>query len=94
MTAPGDPRSTRRWKTVSKLFIEQEGTGCVVCGTYENLSVDHIQPYSLYPELFWEESNWQVMCRGHNGQKSNKVEGQTTDYINPVWIAWESKEKK
>ena len=87
----GDPRNQRRWKEVSKAFIEQEQTGCVTCGTFDKLSVDHIKPYSLYPELFWDEENWQVMCTRHNSQKGNRETGQTTDFVNPIWLAWENK---
>ena len=87
-----DPRFTRKWKEQSKAFIAQSDGVCVVCGTEENLSVDHIQPYSLRPDLFWEPSNWQVMCMTHNGQKSNKTTGQLTDWVNPRWLEWERKQ--
>lgn len=85
-----DPRGTRRWRTVSKAWLAQHDEPfCVMCGTEENLSVDHIKPYSKFPELFWEPDNWQVMCMTHNIQKGNKTTEQPTDWINPRWLEFE-----
>lgn len=97
-----DPRNTRRWKTLSKAIIARDGV-CIVCGTEGDasnpLSADHIIPMDAMPEkwndpLVWDPENLQAMCRRHNSQKNNKVVGQTTDYINPVWLAWEANKLK
>lgn len=86
-----DLRFTARWKKESKAFIELNPE-CVICGTDENLSVDHIQPYSKRPDLFWDIENWQVMCKTHNTQKGDRVTGQVNDWINKRWIDWEKEQ--
>lgn len=87
-----DPRSTRRWKTLAKAIIERDKV-CAVCGTEDNLSVDHIVPISKDGPV-WDEDNLITMCMTHNRQKSNNTEGQTTDWINPLWIQWEERNKQ
>ena len=82
-----DPRSTRRWKELAARIIERDQV-CCVCGTDENLSVDHIIPISMGGAV-WDEENLVTMCMTHNRQKSNNINGQLTDYINPIWRSWE-----
>lgn len=84
-----DPRTTRKWKELAARIIERDGV-CCVCGTDENLSVDHIIPISAGGAV-WDEENLVTMCMTHNRQKSNNTSGQLTDYINPVWTAWENR---
>ena len=92
MSKPGDPRSTRRYKTIRAAVIA-ESPECVICGTDKNLTADHIIPVSLGDEESWyDPNNMQVMCMTHNGQKSNKTAGtavQINDWINPKWVQWE-----
>lgn len=88
MAMTQDIRHSRQWQAVRKAVIARDQV-CTVCGTDENLSVDHIIPISkggseLDPE------NLTTMCMTHNRQKSNNTAGQTHDYINPVWRKWES----
>ena len=47
---------------------------CCLCGSTENLHVDHIQPRSLYPALELDAENMQVLCQRCNLAKSNKDE--------------------
>lgn len=82
-----DPRSTRRWKELAALIIKRDGV-CSVCGTDQDLSVDHIVPISMNGAV-WDEENLVTMCMKHNRQKSNNVTGQLTDYLNPKWLAYE-----
>ncbi len=35
---------------------------CCLCGSTEKLTVDHIKPRSVFPELFYEVSNGRVLC--------------------------------
>lgn len=46
------------------------------------LTVDHIKPRSLYPELALDIDNLQVLCQECNVGKSNKYEDDfTEDYL-------------
>lgn len=36
---------------------------CVWCGSAENLQVDHIKPFRLFPHLRFDVSNGRVLCR-------------------------------
>lgn len=87
-----DPRGTRRWKELAARIIARDGV-CSVCGTDQDLSVDHVIPISRNGAV-WDEQNLITMCMTHNRQKSNKMVGQTTDYWNPVWLAWEANKLK
>lgn len=82
-----DPRSTRRWKELAARIIERDGV-CSVCGSDENLSVDHVVPISKGGAV-WDEDNLVTMCMTHNREKSNNTTGQVNTYINPLWLGWE-----
>lgn len=44
---------------------------CLSCGSNEKLELDHIKPVSNYPELMFERTNMQILCRECNTRKSN-----------------------
>lgn len=46
---------------------------CSFCGSTERLEMDHIKPYSVYPELRMEISNVRVLC--HECHKSTETYG-------------------
>lgn len=86
-----DPRNTRQWKELAERIKERDGYQCVVNdGCDGALSVDHIIPISKGGAV-WDEDNLVTMCMKHNRQKSNKTEGQVTDWINPLWLEWENR---
>jgi hypothetical protein len=58
-------------------LIKMYGEKCMCCNSTQNISVDHIKPYSLYKELSLDFDNLQLLCRSCNSKKSNK---HTTDY--------------
>ena len=39
------------------------------------LVVDHIIPHQGDPELFWDRSNWQGLCKSHHSQKTASQDG-------------------
>jgi 5-methylcytosine-specific restriction endonuclease McrA len=85
-----DPRHTARWRKLAQLIYERDGRECVACQTDENLSIDHIEPVSETDiEQWFNPDNMQVMCMPCNRKKSNKTTGQTADWWNPTWLAWE-----
>ena len=58
-------------------LIKMYGEKCMCCNSTENISVDHIKPYSLYKELSLDFNNLQLLCRSCNSKKSNR---HFTDY--------------
>ncbi len=61
------------WKTKRNEILEIHENVCVQCGISENLSVDHIQPRSKFPERALESSNLQILCLICNSSKGNKI---------------------
>lgn len=84
-----DPRNSREWKQVRLRVIDRDGC-CAVCGSEDKLTVDHVVPISKGGAPF-DEDNLVTLCDYHNKQKGNRMEGQTTDYINRKWIEFEKK---
>jgi len=62
-----------RWQKVRKLFLTQHPL-CIVCQFLGMVTaatvVDHIIPHKGNQELFWDESNWQPLCKFHHDQKT------------------------
>ena len=68
--------SSPEWRTLRQQVIEEDGTTCAECGVRINsskdLTVDHIVPRSLYPELALKRDNLQVLCRSCNSSKGDR----------------------
>ena len=52
----------RRWKEVRRLAIARDEHQCLKCHHTKSLSVHHIHPKSLYPELRFTLSNLATLC--------------------------------
>lgn len=52
-------------------LIERDGYKCAVCGTIENLTIDHVIPLSKGGSD--EIKNLRILCRAHNSKKSDKI---------------------
>jgi hypothetical protein len=65
------------WVVLRSRILAKYGRVCMKCGATSDITVDHIKPRSLYPELELEFDNMQVLCRCCNSAKNNK---DTTDY--------------
>ena len=61
------------WKELKKKVYDTYGKICLCCNSTENISVDHIKPYSRFPELCIEFDNLQPLCRSCNSSKGNKI---------------------
>jgi len=52
---------------------------CVECQTGGKVrpatEVDHIIPHQGDQELFWDESNWQGLCKPHHSEKTAREDG-------------------
>lgn len=58
-----------RWRKARAQFLRQHPL-CRYCqedGRIEPATVvDHIIPHRGDPELFWDQSNWQAVCKAHH----------------------------
>ncbi|SCX88926.1 5-methylcytosine-specific restriction enzyme A [Butyrivibrio hungatei] len=64
-----------KWQKARKIFLSRpENFFCVRCKEDGVLTratvVDHIKPHRGDQELFWDESNWQPLCKKHHDQKT------------------------
>jgi hypothetical protein len=66
------------WKKVRSRTLNEHENICVKCYSETDITVDHIKPRSLYPELALEYSNTQVLCRSCNSKKGVKTKFQLT----------------
>lgn len=71
-----------RWRKASKAYLHAHPL-CAEClrhGRYTKATVvDHIKPHRGDPELFWDESNWQPLCKRCHDRKS-MTEDRTPEY--------------
>lgn len=58
------------FKVARKGWLNWGAARCVVCGSFSNLSVDHVKPLSKGGTN--EASNLQIMCRKCNSRKNAK----------------------
>ena len=65
------------WKDLCIQVYKTYGKKCLCCGTQENISVDHIKPFSRFKELALVFDNLQPLCKTCNSSKGNK---RYTDY--------------
>lgn len=65
-------RRTKIPDRVRSEVYEADDWKCVVCGTHENLELDHIMPVSKGGSD--ERANLQTMCAYHNRRKGNRVD--------------------
>ena len=61
------------WRNLkNKVFIKYKKE-CMRCESINDLTVDHIKPYSIYPELALDFDNMQILCRSCNSKKGTKI---------------------
>lgn len=70
MSRPDIPPSV--WKNLKEQVFKEYGKVCLCCGSTEHISVDHIKPYSKFPELCIDFNNLQPLCRSCNSIKGNR----------------------
>lgn len=56
-----------KWRRLSRLFLRRNPL-CVVCGGPATV-VDHIVPHRGDRALFWDQDNWQSMCKRDHDRK-------------------------
>lgn len=91
MSAARDPRGGRAWQALSQSIYDRDGRECRQCGhtgsTDNPLQIDHVLPWSEYPELGLDPDNLQVLCRKHNLLKSNKTESKRINWYDKGWLS-------
>ena len=73
---------SHRWQIARRQFLVSHPL-CVECERSGRLTpatvVDHIQPHRGNQELFWDEKNWQPLCKKCHDRKT-RLEDQRTEY--------------
>ena len=68
-----------RWRKASKAYLHAHPL-CVECernGRYTVATVvDHIIPHRGDPELFWNTSNWQPLCKRCHDKKTGREDSR------------------
>lgn len=68
-----------RWRRRRKQFL-QEHPLCEKCKEHGVIKaavvVDHIVPHKGDERLFWDESNWQALCKSCHDRKTAKEDGR------------------
>lgn len=63
----------REWQKARKFFLNRH-PWCVRCKKKGRLVpatvVDHIKPHRGDPDLFWDEKNWQTLCKSCHDHKT------------------------
>ena len=68
----------RRWRRARKMFLAEHPL-CAECEKNGRLTaatvVDHIIPHKGDQSLFWDESNWQPLCKRCHDRKTVREDG-------------------
>lgn len=69
---------TKQWSRTSKRFL-MENPLCVQCESERFVRAaqvtDHIIPHKGNMELFWNQDNWQPLCKRHHDIKTVREDG-------------------
>ncbi len=60
--------SSAIWRRVRDQVRERDGE-CLTCGATSDLTVDHVIPRAIAPELAYEPANLRTLCRSCHGRK-------------------------
>lgn len=67
--------SSPEWNLMRKQVIKEKGRICSECGkritNSNDVTVDHIRPWSKYPHLALKKQNLRVLCRSCNARKGD-----------------------
>jgi 5-methylcytosine-specific restriction protein A len=67
-----------RWEKARKTFLQANPlcVGCQLTGRYVPATcVDHVVPHKGDQGLFWDESNWQALCKHCHDVKTATEDG-------------------
>jgi len=67
-----------RWRKARAAYLASHPL-CVWCQDEGRLEpavvVDHVRPHKGDPGLFWDEQNWQALCKPHHDRKTARQDG-------------------
>jgi len=63
-----------RWQKARAYYLAHH-PACVLCGALATV-VDHIIPHKGDPLLFWDQANWQPLCRSCHSWFTAKYDGR------------------
>lgn len=71
--------NSSRWRNLRKQFLLKHPL-CVECKRHGAVTaatvVDHKVPHQGDERLFWDESNWQALCKHHHDKKTAREDGR------------------
>ena len=68
-----------RWLQLRKKHLAKFPC-CRICGTKQNLQIDHIESTKLNMDRFYDPTNLQTLCISHHGQKTILDQGKKIKY--------------
>lgn len=71
-------RRSTEYKEWREKVLTRDNNSCVLCGSQENIEVDHIKPFALYPSLALEISNGRTLC--HKCHKKTDTYGHLSKF--------------
>ena len=71
-----DPRLSRKYKEVRLKALARDGYVCYYCGAEnKDMTIDHIIPISVAPELAIDIENMVTACKPCNSSKGSRSQG-------------------
>ncbi|MHA3978748.1 HNH endonuclease [Halovulum sp. GXIMD14794] len=77
---------SKRWKGLRWQILRRDGFQCVKCSARGRLEVDHIKPVRDAPELSYEPTNLQTLCKPCHSAKTREELGLSSH--TPEQKAW------
>lgn len=69
-----------KWKNLSKR-LRKASPFCETCGSGDRLTVDHIVPESVAPELAYAEENLRVLCHADNSRRQDTYTTEEAQHV-------------
>lgn len=72
---------TSKWQRASKAYLRKHPlcAECMKVGRYTKATVvDHITPHRGDQKLFWDEGNWQPLCKACHDKKTGNEDSRPT----------------
>jgi hypothetical protein len=64
-----------------RTILERDNYTCIICGSKDNLVVDHIKPRRSYPELVLQTTNGRVLCHKCHSRFGDKIKRPPGSYL-------------
>lgn len=81
----------QRWNVLRAHILERDGHQCVLCGSTDQLEVDHITALATIKDvgerdrMTWDETNLRTLCKPCNGRKGDRAMTRST-WVNRRWL--------